>query len=168
MIEESYQKVTAQYRAEQQKWQMLFEQSVSSYNSGQSELARQGFMQVIESGYPVKGDKTPEQYVLLIDTGNTIEPISPSVDMMSPDEADLDVPSFSEDMDDDIEPIDLLEIAVDRQVGDSASLQAQQEELSYLEVVKQKRAVQVDYTMAMVKDALSTIAAAKTLEKRVL
>ncbi|MHC4784216.1 MAG: hypothetical protein ACYTE0_14405, partial [Planctomycetota bacterium] len=119
MIEDSYQQVTAQYRAEQQKWQMLFDQSVSSYNSGQSDLARKGFMQVIESGYPVKGDKSPEQYVLLIDTGTAAKPTSPVVDIMSPMETE----------------------------------EAHQDELSYLEVVKQKRAVQVDYTMAMVKDA---------------
>ncbi|MHC5118378.1 MAG: tetratricopeptide repeat protein [Planctomycetota bacterium] len=153
MIEDSYQQVTAQYRAEQQKWQMLFDQSVSSYNSGQSDLARKGFMQVIESGYPVKGDKSPEQYVLLIDTGTAAKPTSPVVDIMSPMETDQEVRSVPSGMDEDIEPIDLLEIEVDRQVSDSASMEAHQDELSYLEVVKQKRAVQVDYTMAMVKDA---------------
>ena len=68
MIQDSYDQVASKYRTEQQKWQMLFDQSVAAYNNGQPAYARQGFVQLIESGYPVQGDKTPQQYILLIDT----------------------------------------------------------------------------------------------------
>ncbi len=154
MIQDSYQQITAKYRTEQQKWQMLFEQSVSSYNSGQSAHARQGFMQVIESGYPVKGSKTPEQYILLIDT-NAARATMPAVDVpILSTEPDQGVRAVPDGADEDIEPIDLLQFETSRQMGDRASDQARQDEMSYLEVVKRKRAVQVDYTVAIVSDAV--------------
>ena len=152
MIQDSYQQISDQNRRQQQRWQSLFDQSVSSYNSGQSEQARQGFIQVAESGYSVKGDKSPQQYILLIDDGAVVPTFS---DPTLPGETDRTIQVSSDDMDEDIEPIDLLELEVDRRVADSASMQTQrQKELSYLEVVKQKRAVQVDYTMAIVEDAV--------------
>ncbi|RKY13526.1 MAG: hypothetical protein DRP52_02550, partial [Planctomycetota bacterium] len=154
MIQDSYQRISDQNRRQQQEWQLLFVQSVSAYNSGQSEQARQGFMQVIESGYPIKGGKTPEQYILLIDTDAARATTPLADDLQWPIQPDQDIQTTPDVADEDIEPIDLLELEVSRQVADSASTQAQQEELSYLEVVKQKRAVQVDYTMAIVKDAV--------------
>ncbi|MHC5163415.1 MAG: hypothetical protein ACYSO4_09955, partial [Planctomycetota bacterium] len=69
MMQKSYLEISQKNRAEQQKWQALFDQSVASFNNGQTENARRGFMQVIASGYPVRGEKTAEQYVLLIDSG---------------------------------------------------------------------------------------------------
>nr|MBC8379627.1 hypothetical protein [Planctomycetota bacterium] len=165
MIEGNYQQISDKNRQEQQKWQLLYNESVSLYNSGQSDYARQGFMQVIESGYAVQGSKTPEQYILMIDTSVAEQSTLPATGELMPIvdseqgvevgfdpvvvEVDIEPTDFEE-----IEPIDLLELEVGRRVGDSASMQAQQKELSYLEVVKQKRAVQVDYTMAIVKDAV--------------
>ncbi|MEN8128198.1 MAG: hypothetical protein ABFR90_10400 [Planctomycetota bacterium] len=160
MMQDSYERIAAKNRAGQQKWQVLFDQSVSAYNSGQSAQARQGFMQVIESGYPVEGDKSPEQYVLLIDTEAaqpTTSPV-PDVDRVSPIETETDpsVQPVPDAVDEDVELINLLEIEeVDKRTADSASAKTQTpEELSYIQKVKLKRAIQIDYARAFVDDAI--------------
>ena len=63
----SYQEVVGKVTEQQQKWQALYNSSVSAYNSAQLDVARQGFMQIVESGYAVQGSKTPEQYISMID-----------------------------------------------------------------------------------------------------
>ena len=165
MIRDSYQEVVGKVTEQQQKWQALYNSSVSAYNSAQLDVARQGFMQIVESGYAVQGSKTPEQYISLIDaavTGQSMvsateEPM-PLEDLITEQteqpKQGMRVTSEPSATDMAIEPIDLLEMEVDKQVADRASVQSQLQELSYLEVIKLKRSRQVSYTKAIVADAI--------------
>ncbi|MHC5089792.1 MAG: hypothetical protein ACYSOT_09305, partial [Planctomycetota bacterium] len=153
MMQKSYLEISQKNRAEQQKWQALFDQSVASFNNGQTENARRGFMQVIASGYPVRGEKTAEQYVLLIDSGAASRAQSLEAPVL-PAAADPQPQVASSRFDEEIEPIDLLEIEVDKQTADMASVQAQASGSRYVDEIIQKRTVQIDYTRAIVNDAI--------------
>ncbi|MCI0499227.1 MAG: hypothetical protein L0Y36_06065 [Planctomycetales bacterium] len=160
MIRDLHQDVSAKHRQEQQKWQSLYNSSVTSYTAGQLDQARRGFVQLQESGVSVQGDKTPSQYIQMIDltlAAKAQPEQTPAVEELIPlVPADSNtVPAApSPVIEEDIDPASLVEIEVNRQTAESASVQAQQAERSYLEVVRQKRAVQVDYTTAIVRDAM--------------
>ncbi|MDH4203348.1 MAG: hypothetical protein OEV87_10695, partial [Phycisphaerae bacterium] len=163
MILASYQEVAGKVNQQQQKWQTLYDSSVAAYNSGRMDEARQGLVQVIESGYRVKGAKTPAQYISMIDSGIAAQSTMPATEEMpvmeelSPmttpqQETQAQFSPVTVDM--NIEPIELLELETNKQAADRASIQAQQGERSYLEVIKRETAVRVDYTRAIVTDAI--------------
>ncbi|MHC5156819.1 MAG: tetratricopeptide repeat protein, partial [Planctomycetota bacterium] len=163
MILASYQEVAGKVNQQQQKWQALYDSSVAAYNNGRMDEARQGLVQVIESGYRVKGAKTPAQYISMIDSGIAAQSTMPATEEMPVMEelSPMTTPQqgtqaqFSPvTVDVTIEPIELLELETNKQAADRASVQAQQGERSYLEVIKRETAVRVDYTRAIVTDAI--------------
>ena len=161
MIQASYQKVAGQNQQQQKKWQALYDSSVAAYRDARFDLARAGFVQVVESGYAVDGDKTPEQYIRMIDMDAAVEPkvltpVAQESTAVSPEPAMVDI---------DIEPIELLEIEVDKQTADAASAQAQQDERSYLQTIKAKRATKIAYTQAVAADAIEKAEQALTNQK---
>ena len=162
MILASYQEIERQVDLQQQGWQTLFDSSVNAYNNGQMDEARQGFVQVIESGYTVRGVKTPSQYVSMIDSRTAAQATMPTtreVPVIEELDPVMVVPqgqtmSQSAAANTDIEPMELLELETNRLAADSASAKAGQDERSYLEVIKREQAVRVDYTRAIVSRAI--------------
>jgi predicted DNA-binding protein (MmcQ/YjbR family) len=119
MMQKSYLEISQKNRAEQQKWQALL----------------------------VRGEKTAEQYVLLIDSGAASRAQSLEAPVL-PAAADPQPQVAPSQFDEEIEPIDLLEIEVDKQTADMASVQAQASGSRYVDEIIQKRTVQIDYTRA--------------------
>jgi tetratricopeptide (TPR) repeat protein len=162
MIADSYEEVTAKYRAEQQKWQALYDTSVQMYNGGNKETARQGFMQVVNAGYPVTGSISPEDYILKIDTEKQPAAVQTdgAVDALIPlvqepwDTLDEEIDSMQPLTTEPVEP--LTEggyTAPQPEQSFSASPAASQDE-SYLQVVRAKNERLRSYTEAVVTDAM--------------
>ncbi|HPC64320.1 MAG TPA: hypothetical protein PK525_06835 [Anaerohalosphaeraceae bacterium] len=157
MIRDLYQDVSAKQLQEQQKWQSLYDASTAAYKAGQYEQARQGFVQILEAGASVKGDKTAQEYIQLIDSAAAQPAGTGQADSAEPMVPLLETPAAgTSSAQEAIEPLDLMpQPDASAQTVATVSVQVQeQKERSYLEVVRQKRAVQVDYTTAIVKDAI--------------
>ncbi len=165
MISETHNKALAGLQQEQQKWQALYDQSVQALQAGRPDEARQGFAQVASSGYQVQGSKSADEYIASIDAQAAV--VTPAKEFVP---IEITVPTdgtaTTEVVDQEIEPADLLPAAVTPSVPVAAAQASEQtsQERSYIEVVRLRRAVQLDYTRAIVEDAVAR--AEKALEQK--
>jgi len=168
MLAEALSQAQAGLSQERQRWQALYNSSVEALQAGRADEARQGFMQVAASGYSVQGDRSPEDYILMIDAQAaapvtpepvvpapvTPAPVTPAPVTPAPVAPAPVTPEPTDVIDQEIEPTDLLPEPAPTapEVLEPASESTQ--ERSYLEVVRLRRAVQIDYTRAIVTDAI--------------
>ncbi len=157
LIAARHAEISSVAAAEQEKWQLLYNDSVTSYNAGDAEKAREGFVQVANSGYAVQGDKTPADYIMMIDNPmETVETIMPLVDesdvgmtpvpVQEPVVETIEV-MVQEPADQEIEPADMLQVTEPQPVLDTP------QEQNYLQVIDAKNARLMSYTKAIVDDA---------------
>jgi hypothetical protein len=154
MIADSYQEAMAKYQSEQQKWQDLYQTSVQMYNAGNKEAARQGFMQVVNAGYPVTGSISPEEYIVKIDTENLTGTTETLVPLVEQEPADVEMdPLQAMPVEEPLQPLEVQTPA--ETMTPQPQPQAPTQDETYLQVVRAKRDRLRSYTEAIVADSIS-------------
>lgn len=161
MVQEEIQSLGEILKNQQGQMQSLFNQSVDAYRQGDLVAARAGFVQVVESGVPVSGDRSPMQYIELID-GKSVsdgQPVQPAADGTEPLETELmsmipDTPVAAAPA----APAVTAAPAATAAPTATAVISVQEPTDGaldpYLNEVRRQRDVQIGYTTAIVNDSL--------------
>ena len=131
----------------QGQMQAVYDEAVRQYKAGQLDAARAGFSEVALSGVSVRGDQPAGDYLLAIDLQRSAasqgQPVQAAEQPMPQAVAQTLV-------------VDQAPLAQSVAVVAAADSQADAgAESAYLQVIRRERAVRIDYTTAIVNDALS-------------
>lgn len=134
----------------QREMQAVYDEAVRQYKAGSLDAARVGFVQVAQSGVSVSGDQPAGDYVLAIDLQRNTATQQQQQQTRAVQQAVDDLmPQVAATGQTLVESVDGKHpVAV--QEGPQTNADD-----SYLQVIRRERAVRIDYTTAIVNDALS-------------
>jgi tetratricopeptide (TPR) repeat protein len=137
--------------------QAVYNEAVRQYKAGQLDAARAGFAQVSESGISVKGDQPAGDYILAIDLQRDAAARQQSQQAQAVEQAveELMPQGTATGQTFVVEPAAVAESSPAASATVSAPQSTGGAEDSYLQVILREKAVRIDYTTAIVNDALS-------------
>lgn len=150
----------------QEQMQAVYDAAVRDYKAGRLETARAAFVEVAQSGVSVRGDRPAGDYIAAIDQQlkeqSVMQPAENAAQTVADTQKTASPAQQTPGEDAAVTTAAQVQAADGPADSDATSSDAETEtsaENSYLQVIRRERAVRIDYTTAIVNDALSRCSA---------
>ena len=150
----------------QEQMQAVYDAAVRDYKAGRLETARAAFVEVAQSGVSVRGDRPAGDYIAAIDQQlkeqSVMQPAENAAQTVADTQKTVSPAQQTAGEDAAVTTAAQVHAADGPADSDATSSDADTEtsaENSYLQVIRRERAVRIDYTTAIVNDALSRCSA---------